>query len=232
MQKRPAFFVVEAFKKNLYNVIGIIKMRLTHGTKCRVTSVLQSRLRTVTMAKEYKFKGYTFYTEAEMLEAKKESEAIEYLKAKTDFNNLEVLVKLYNRTIDRKIIITPVGLDFLKDLRNRILKSEFVTEDKLMPLPDIKKSKPVKPKLTKVQKLENTNRLLKLTVFLMSLLIVAMFIISIFGKNSPIAEVQEKKVLDRYAAWQQELDEREQKLNDILYYLEENGIKYPENQGE
>ncbi len=179
------------------------------------------------MAKEYRFKGYTFYTEEEMLEAKKESEAIEYLKAKTDYNNLEMLVKLYNRTIDRKIITTPVGLEFLKDLRSRILKSEFVKEDKLLPLPEIKKSRPVKPKLTKIQKLENTNRNLKLAVFLMAILIVAMFIISIFGKNSPIAYVQEKKVLDRYAAWQQELDEKEQKLNDLLYYLEEKGIENP-----
>ena len=75
------------------------------------------------MSREYKFKGYTFYSEEELNEAKKENETIEYIKARTDLTNTETVVALYNKLIDRNVITTVVGQDFLKRLRGLALKN-------------------------------------------------------------------------------------------------------------
>ncbi len=78
------------------------------------------------MAREYKFKGYTFYSEEEFNEAKKENETIEYIKSRTDITNTETVIALYNKLIDRRVITTVIGLDFLKRLRGIALKDEMV----------------------------------------------------------------------------------------------------------
>ena len=184
------------------------------------------------MAREYKFKGYTFYSEEDYNEAKKENETIEYIRSKTDLGRTGTVVALYNRMIDRNVVTTVIGLDFLKRLRAIALKDEMVDPKTLRDLPEItisreKKAKE-KKKLTKLQVLERQNLGLKVIIIGLVVIIVGMFVIVLTGKSSPLKAVYEEQVLDSYAGWKQELDEQQQWINEQMYFLEQNGIYYKE----
>ena len=69
------------------------------------------------MEKKFTFQGHTFDNEKQLLAAKKEAEAVEYLRSKTDFGNINTLRKLYDRILDRNMMETVIGIDFLKESR-------------------------------------------------------------------------------------------------------------------
>ncbi len=182
------------------------------------------------MAKEYKYKGYTFFSEEEFNEAKKENETIEYIKARTDLGHTDTVIALYNRLIDRNVITTVIGLDFLKRLRGLALKDELVSPSRLRDLPEInisKKKKEIdKPRLTTVQKLRRENLGLKIVIIGLIVIIAGMFVIVLTGKSSPLKSVYEEEIVNKYASWQQDLYEQQQYINDQMYFLEQNGIYY------
>ncbi len=184
------------------------------------------------MGKEYKFKGYTFYSEEEYNEAKKENETIEYIKARTDLSHTDTVIALYNKLIDRHVITTVIGLEFLKRLRGLALKDDMVSASKLRELPEVsvskKKKDKEKEKLTKVQKLKMENTGLKIVIIGLLLIIAGMFVIVLTGKSSPLKSVYEKEILNKYAGWQQELDEQQEWINDRMHFLEQNGVFYGE----
>ncbi len=184
------------------------------------------------MSIEKKYMGYTFESEEALSEAKKEAEAVTYLRNKTDFENAGQILSLYNRMIDRKMVNTPIGLDFLKELRGAILKSQIATEDKLRPLPEIQRPKkkslpkkePKKADPDRLKKLEKQNLGLKVALFGMIVIIVGMFVIVLTGKSSPLKAAYEEEILDKYSFWEAELTRRERRIDDILYELEKQGI--------
>ncbi len=191
---------------------------------------MHTRISWRVMAREYKFKGYTFYSEEEYNEAKKENETIEYIKARTDLGRTDTVIALYNRLIDRKVISTVIGLDFLKRLRGLALKDEMVQASKLRDLPDISASqKPrVKEKkaLTKTQRLERENIGLKIIVIGLAVILIGMFVILLTGDLTPFKSIYEEQVMNEYAGWKQELTEKQKWIDEQMYYLEQNGIFY------
>ncbi len=186
------------------------------------------------MAKEYKYKGYTFFSEEDYNEAKKENETIEYIKAKTDLGHTETVISLYNKLIDRNLVSTVIGLDFLKRLRAIALKDDMTKESQLRELPEItinkRKTSGEKVKLTRVQKLQRENLGLKIIIIGLVVIIIGMFVIVLTGKSSPLKSVYEQEIINRYAGWKQELDEQQQWINNQLYFLEQNGVFYNETE--
>ncbi len=188
------------------------------------------------MSREYKFKGYTFYSEEEYNEARKENETIEYIKSKADLGRTDAVIALYNKLIDRNVISTVVGLDFLKRLRGIALNDQMVDASKLRELPVIevskKKKEKEKIKLTKDQIMKRKILGLEILVMGLVIIIIGMFVIVLTGKSSPLKSVYEQDVLDRYASWQQDLDEKQEWINERLYFLEQNGIFYDKDGGD
>lgn len=170
----------------------------------------------------YNYKGFSFDTREELELAKKEDEAIEYLKAKTNTNDPEVVLKLYNKLLDRNMFVTPVGTKFLLDMKKYILESGIIDESRLKRIPADQKRRP-ETKKTKENKLIKENIYLKITVFIMSLLIIAMFIIALTGKMSPAASVYEMQIRDKYAKWAEQLSDKEEELRNVVRFLKEMG---------
>ncbi len=183
------------------------------------------------MEREYKYKGYSFYSKDDYLNAKKENEIIEYVKAKTNLTDTDKKIALYNKFVDRGTLKTVVGIDFLKSLRNDILKNELVKEEVLKPLPTPESKRKIirKPVLTHVQRLEKENVGLKIIIFGLVIIIIGMFVIVMTGKSSPLKSVYEEEIINKYAGWADELTAKEKKINDALYFLEQNGIYFDEN---
>ncbi len=173
---------------------------------------------------EYKIDGYSFEDAHEYKEAKRESESVEYIKANTDLNDINKVLKLYNKLVERNTLKSVIGIEFLNELRTKILTAGIITKDNLPSIRIEKQNNPIrvydnvleheqeKAHLTMIEdyriKLKNSRII---SIFL-TVIIVAMLLISIFMDRS-MYSIYENKVIDKYEAWQQELDARETALD-------------------
>lgn len=173
------------------------------------------------MGTVYRLEGFEFQTEAAYKEAKKETEVIAYIRQKTDLNNAATVLQLYEKLVERGTFTTPVGIAFLKELRSAVLRVGLVEEKALKPLPEptveqVKTKQESKP-LTKEQKLMQAyqkrckNRMM--VIIALSGVIVAFFCINLFGNNSPFHNY-EMEIVNKYAAWADDLTQKEQELYD------------------
>ena len=188
------------------------------------------------MGNNFTFQGHTFDDEKSLIAAKKEAEAIEYLRSKTDFNNMNNLRKLYDRILDRNMMETVVGIEFLKEIRGTLINSGMFKENQLRPvplLPEVKKLKKRKEiqkrsrEMTLLERSERKNTRLKIICFFLIVLVIGMFAISLTGTRSPWALRYEEQLLDKYASWADELQEKENYLRDYVRKLEQQGISVP-----
>ena len=103
------------------------------------------------MENKFTFQGHTFDDEKQLLAAKKEAEAIEYLRSKTDFNNFNQLFNLYNRILDRDMMETVVGIAFLKEIRDTLISCGLFKEEQIrpLPLPKVKKQEKKREEIRK-----------------------------------------------------------------------------------
>lgn len=167
--------------------------------------------------KIYTYQGFTFRSEAELAEAKKEAEVVAYIRGQADLSNVKTVVKLYNRLIEKGTLVTELGIAFLKELRSRALDSGIVAESGLQPLPAPEIQKEEMPKtMSKDHKLMELYRArsknLAIVVAVLCVVIVVLFAIRLFGTASPFVDY-EKKVLNEYAGWKEELTQKEEELH-------------------
>lgn len=167
--------------------------------------------------KTYNYQGFTFYSEEELSEAKKEAEVVAYIRSQADLANVRTVVKLYNRLIEKGTLGTELGNAFLKELRSRALDSGVVAESSLAALPEIKKQEVQKPKtVSKERRLmelyRERSKNLTFAVIVLCIVIVILFAVRLFGTASPFTDY-EQKVLDEYAGWKEELTAKEETLH-------------------
>jgi len=141
--------------------------------------------------KEYKLHGYSFTDFDEYREAKQEADSVNYIRVRTDFNDLSKVTKLYHSLIDKGAFKTIIGYAFLKELQDIILKGGISSLDTL---PSIRIENIDKPLINSVdpQELKKLNQFQKqaeeyrirhrnsriINVFLI-IIIVAMIIINL-----------------------------------------------------
>ncbi len=183
---------------------------------------------------EYKVAGYVFTDAHNYKEAKREEETVEYIKANTDLNDLNKVLKLYHKLVERKTLKTVVGYSFLYELRNKILSAGIVTKENL---PDIRIERSEKePRifdnvLEKEQdqrhlaliedyrvKLRNTRII---SVFL-AVIIVIMMLMAVFSDRS-MYTLYENQFIDKYESWQKDLEVREKLVEERENALDING---------
>lgn len=166
--------------------------------------------------KTYTYMGFTFSSQRELEEAKKEAEVVGYIRSKADFTNTKTVVKLYNRLVEKGTLVTEPGIAFLKELRSRALESGVVSENSLAELPMPKKETKTPAVKTREQKLldlyKGRVKMLSFTVAVLCVVIALLFAIRLFGTASPFTDY-EKKVVDEYAGWKEELTEKEALLH-------------------
>lgn len=166
--------------------------------------------------KTYTYMGFTFSSQKELEEAKKETEVIEYIRTKADLTNPKTVVKLYNRLVEKGTLITEPGIVFLKELRSRALESGIVAENSLTALPAPAKKTEAPVVKTREQKLlelyKGRVKTLSFVVAVLCIVIVLLFAIRMFGTASPFTDY-EKKVVDEYAGWKEKLTETESRLH-------------------
>lgn len=190
------------------------------------------------MAEKYEIDGYVFRNGKDYERAKKERETITYLSANTDLTDMKAVYQIYKRSVDKGSFQTIFGLNYLEDLRKRLLGSGTVTEDLLEPIPvgKIVTTVPDKHMTMEERKFKElqaayekakSGKIIK--NFLIAVLVVIVGVMlftsyqsqySIFTFFTDYKEEMRGEIVDEYESWEQELKDREASLEEREKKLE------------
>lgn len=168
--------------------------------------------------------GYTFGNEKDAALARDEEKRVYYINSKLNWADPENVLIIYNRLIEKKMFVTPIGQDFLKNVYNKLVVSGVLNTDEISGVPvyssytaehEIEKEvlplRRVKPVPEKNYKREYD--ICRLVILGLVFVIIVMFVITLKSPNPNIINY-ETAVLNKYAAWDNELSEREAKIRE------------------
>ena len=71
--------------------------------------------------------GYLFQSKEDAALARGDAQKIELLQNRLDYSKPEEVLNVYRKAIEQHIFTTPVGMDFLKEMRGRLEEMEGIT---------------------------------------------------------------------------------------------------------
>ncbi|MCQ2499130.1 MAG: hypothetical protein MJ133_09105 [Lachnospiraceae bacterium] len=164
--------------------------------------------------------GYFFGSYDDAKKAEKEMKNANYLEERVGSMSPKQLLGLYDKMIDEKVFETPVGWEYLKYLRSSLI-SKGIDEELIRPIPlrtiFVTKEENdyshiaklyVKPAKNEKNKLKRNLMRSVVVNVLLAVLVIAMFIIALKSPSPNILNYKQV-ITDNYAAWEQELTERE-----------------------
>ena len=161
------------------------------------------------------FEGYLFGNDEDVQLAKEEKRKALYIESKIKYDDIQTTLKVYEKAIKEKVFRTPVGFEFLKKMRNEMVRRGMPVEN----IPAIQlyqvfakdvENRPIRIFQVKEKK-DNTKEMLRKSIWLniaLIVLVIGMFFITMFGENTNILNYR-YKIENEYSIWQQELEERE-----------------------
>ena len=190
---------------------------------------IDGQRRQISMAgrEDWIINGFQFGSEKDVNQAKSEKLKIQKLEEKMDYENPQMVLMVYKKAIENRIFKTPIGYEYLKELQKTIGKNSRLQKE-IPPIPvnqvyhlrdstapvveKVKASQ--KPKKPKKEKQEFFTR--KTSIIwniILAILVIVMFYISTTG-SKPTVLNYEKALQNRYAQWEQELEQRESELRE------------------
>lgn len=173
---------------------------------------------------EWTINGFQFGSEKDAKQAKGEELKIQKLEDKMDYRNPHMVFMVYQKAIENRIFKTPVGYEYLKRLQKTLEESPLIREE-VPPIPVNQvyslrdNTKPVieKVKGTKKPREEKQEFFTRKTSIyvniILAILVVVMFYVSMTGSRPTVLNY-EKAIQNKYAAWEQELNQRESELRE------------------
>lgn len=163
--------------------------------------------------------GYRFYTEKDAQLAATELRKIEYLEARIDYSRPDSILTVYEKTIHERIFKTPVGLQYLKGLRDYLLERSEIDPQRVPDIPlyntfsgEVReRSTPARNRIKAAGGKDREGSGFLISVILNVLLVLAvisMFTITLRSDNPNVLNY-ERVLINRYAQWEQDLTDRE-----------------------
>ncbi len=193
------------------------------------------------MVKEKIIGNYAFYEKEEYEKALNEEKAILYLRDVSKLEDPLQALKVYQQIISKNLFTTPIGIEFLTEMHEFLKNNDKTQNATIHPVPlYLGNAKPVKDGIVAVDSLKSELRMNRMesdiefrlrqtkekykrlqgTAFYMGCaiaflitLIVMMFVITTNSNNVNILNY-ENRLLDKYATWEQELNDREDALRE------------------
>ena len=167
--------------------------------------------------------GFLFREKESTAQAKKEAEGIAYLREKLDWKRPAQVLAVYNNAVDREVFETPVGLSFLKELRDYLLSVDQIPRDNIRPIP-VPEHTPVRMAAAPSRREEpreesapaedgRARGRLAVSLFfnlVLALAVIGMVLITTLSRGNVNILNYENELIDRYEEWEQELSQREQ----------------------
>lgn len=169
---------------------------------------------------DFYVEGYRFGALKDAKQAQMEQKKVAYFRSKLQGKDAQNMLAVYDKILDEKIFSTPVGWEYLKYLQGE-LRASGVKEEQIRPIPmyltfihDAQDETVARQRIRTVKKRDKSGDSLKISIavnIVMVVLVLAMFLVAINSKNPNILNYK-KIVLNEYAAWEQELTERENRI--------------------
>jgi len=170
-------------------------------------------------AEVYEAAGFSFPTKVQADAALEEEKKIYYIRSRIVKSSSAEVLLIYNKMIKGNVLTTPVGMVFLKELHDRLIKDPDINAQEIDSIPfgasydkDAADLKTV-PEAVR-QELEKCKGRLKFCGMVIAALVVcviAMFAITMKSDDPNILNY-ETALQNKYAQWDQELKERERKI--------------------
>lgn len=164
--------------------------------------------------------GYRFATVADAETARMEIKKVENLEQRLDYRNPKNVLLVYNRAIDNKVFLTPIGINYLLKMQ-RDLKRWGVPEDMIRPVPlyvtfsnKTEKNKSIRESVAKRQPVYQGRFVTSVLINIVLALLVAAMVAIAWDSDRPNIINYRRAVVNEYSEWEQELTEREQKLRE------------------
>ena len=170
--------------------------------------------------KKVKINGFVFTDEAEAEQAKKEAHGIHYVEERADMHHPETVLEI----------------TYLKELQEYLIQNPSINNSDILPIsvthPVLEESLRKKLRISAKnrasekkasKKTDGYRKKYEITLFISVILavsVIGMFIVA-STSDSPTIINYENKLIDKYAAWEQELDEREAALKEREQTVEE-----------
>ncbi len=161
--------------------------------------------------------GFKFISEADTQKALTDVSKIKILDSRFKASKASDLKAIYDKSLENKIFKTPIGWMYLYGLRKKLLENGYNQED-IPPIPvevsftrhSAFEGLTVKQRVKHVEEnRKDFRRIFSLSLNIaLILVVIIMFIIAITGETDNIINYK-SNVTNRYAAWEQDLKERE-----------------------
>lgn len=164
--------------------------------------------------------GYRFATIADAETARMEEKKVDNLERHLDYRQPQNVLLVYNKALDNKVFLTPVGLSYLHKMQSEMIKWG-VPADKIRPVPlygtfsnKTENSSSIRRSIAaRRPKIEYRGRFITsvLINIILVLLVAAMMVIS-WRSDMPNIINYRTAIVNEYSQWEQELTERENAL--------------------
>lgn len=162
--------------------------------------------------------GFVFPSFKEAQIALKEKKNIEIIKENTPLSDDDTCLELYSKLLERDMFKTEIGYQFLHELRQHLITECGYDEESLknIVLPrkmEYDKVNRIGLLEARIERMTVVQNRLKIAIAALAFMVVAMFVIAAINPNAKYINA-EHKVADKYSAWQEELEQREQAVKD------------------
>ncbi len=166
--------------------------------------------------------GYRFGTVADAETARMEQKKIVNVEQHLDYRKPENVLLVYNKAIDNRVFLTPLGISYLHRMQDQMVKCG-VPKEKIKPIPmyatfsnKTENNSSIRRSMTsRGQKMEFKGRFIT-SVCVNVLLAVALAAMIVLAYVSDVPTIVNYKtaILNEYSAWEQELTDREQAVRE------------------
>lgn len=179
--------------------------------------------------KELVVEGFQFNSHKDAEAARAEQDKVKLLESRLDYANPDQVRIIYEKAIQNRIFKTPIGYTYLHTLQKYL--RDYYEEDEVRSVPlfvnyigsmrnySTPAKKRVEPQEAEIEPAEKKLKRSRVLNFLLILTIIVMFIINFYGETPNILNY-EHVIVNRYAAWEQELTQRENVIREKEHELD------------
>lgn len=173
---------------------------------------------------EYYVEGYRFQTIEDADRARLEQKQTAYFEGKLRGRDAANILAVYDKILDEKVFVTPVGWNYVISLQEK-LRLLGIQEEKIRPLPvyitfqheeNTLDRNPVRDRIKASRKKKPQERKLFISTLVnvfLGFLVLAMFVITLRGSTPNVINYK-IALTNQYAAWEQELTQREKAVKE------------------
>lgn len=170
--------------------------------------------------------GYRFATTADAETARMEEKKVENLEQRLDYRKPQNVLLVYNRAVENRVFLTPVGLSYLQKMQREMTKWG-VPADKIKPVPlyvtfsnKTANSRMIRASVANRHPEYQGRFVTSLLINLILVFLVVGMVLIAWNSDTPNIVNYRQAVVNEYSEWEQELTERERELRNAERQLE------------